>query len=336
MRHLRWILILFLLSIAAWRLAPHLGDFSKIIALKDQINPIWIILALISQIGQYVGDGWLSKTLLKIIGFKINFKQTIRIASLNVFAANVLPIGEAGSLATVFYFYKKLGVTVQQIIFLSLSWSIITASVLLFVFLLSLLFLPELPNIPISTTYLVIISIFTIFTVLDFFILEKKIVLPFIKKIIYKYFGKYSFYEELRTFKKNVPKNRKILFKDKIMLAQAVSAAATYYFANIATLSFSFMAFGHTPNLAIIAFAYAISLLLGWLTLAPAGIGTAEATLILIFLHFNIDAPVVLASVLVFRFMNFWLPIPSGAISYFSLKREIGQKFIKIKQSNQI
>ncbi len=325
MRHLRWIIILTLVAIAIWRLTPHLGDFSKVLSLKNQIHPFWLIMALFTQIGQYIGDGWLSQVLLRIIGFRISFKETIKIASLNVFAANILPVGEAGSLATTFYFYKKLGVTVQQIIFLSVSWTIITISVLISVFLISLLFLPELPSLPITPAYLLIASIITILIVLDFFILERKIVLPYIKNILRKYFGKFSFYEELSKFKNNIPEYRKILFRDKILLAQVIIAAQIYYFANIATLSFSFLAFGHTPNLAVVTAAYTISLLLGWVTLAPAGIGAAEATLILIFLHFKIDAPVALASVLVFRVMNFWLPIPAGALSYFSLKREFAK-----------
>lgn len=283
-------------------------------------------MALFAQIGQYIGDGWLSKVLLKIIGFKINFKQTIRIASLNVFAAHILPIGEAGSLATVFYFYRKLGVSIQQFIFLSVCWSIATISVLISIFLISLLFLPELPNIPIKPIYLFFVSIIGILLLIDFFILKRKILLPRLKQFLKKYFGRHEIYTEISKFKNNIPQYRKTLFKDKILLIQIILAALTYYIANITALSFSFLAFGHIPNLAVVATAYAISLLLGWITLAPAGIGTAEATLILIFLHFKIEAPTALASVLVFRMMNFWLPIPAGAFSYFSLKREIAKK----------
>lgn len=326
MRYLRWVLILLLIAIAVWRLAPRVGDFSKVILLKDQINPLWLLMALTAQLGQYFGDGWLSQLLLKIIGFRISFKETIKIASLNVFAANILPVGEAGSLATVFYFYRKLGVDVQQIIFLSVSWSIITASALVFIFLISLPFLPELPAIPITPMYLLIFSVIAFFVILDFFVLERKIVLPHIKNVLRKHLGKYSLYAELRKFKNNIPLYTKILIADKFIFTKVIFAAFIYYLANIATLSFSFLAFGHTPNLAVVTAAYTLSLLLGWITLAPAGIGAAEATLILIFLHFKIDAPTTLASVLVFRILNFWLPIPAGALSYFSLKREIANK----------
>lgn len=326
MKFLRLLLITSLISIAVWRLAPHLGDFSKVLSLRDKINPIWLVMALTSQIGQYVGDGLLSQLLLKVIGFRISFKETVKIASLNVFAANILPVGEAGALATVFYFYRKLGVSVQQIIFLSACWSIITAGALITIFLLSLLFLPSLPSIPITPTYIIAGCLVALFIFLDFFVIERKILLPHLKRLLRKHFGKYSLYEELIKFKNNIPQYSKTLLSDKFVFTQIVFAAFIYYLANIATLSFSFLAFGHTPDLAVIATAYTLSLLLGWITLAPAGIGAAEATLILIFLHFKIDAPTALASVLVFRILNFWLPIPAGALSYFSLKREIAAK----------
>ena len=120
-----------------------------------------------------------------------------------------------------------------------------------------------------------------------------------------------------------MPAYAKGLFKNKILFIEVLIAAAIYYVSNIATLTASFLTFGHFPNLAIVTTAYTLSLLLGWATLVPAGLGTAEATLILVFLHYNMDPVITLAAVLLFRILNFWLPIPTGLFSYLSLKKDI-------------
>jgi uncharacterized membrane protein YbhN (UPF0104 family) len=110
MRYLRWLLIIILVGLAIWRLYPYLKDFEKLLELKQNINFVWLTLSAFLIVGQYFGDGWLSQILLQIAGYKINLKTTIKIASIDVFAAHLLPIGEAGVIATVAYFYKKIGV----------------------------------------------------------------------------------------------------------------------------------------------------------------------------------------------------------------------------------
>lgn len=85
-----------------------MNDFNKLWQLKDTLDYRWIAAAFFSQIFQYVGDGWFSQLLQSDI--KVKIKDSLRIASLNVFAAHILPVGEAGGLAATDHFYRKLGV----------------------------------------------------------------------------------------------------------------------------------------------------------------------------------------------------------------------------------
>jgi len=156
MRFVRWSLILILISLAVWRLYPYFKDFERFLELKQNINFVWLTLSALLIVGQYFGDGWLSQILLQIAGYKINLKNTIKIASIDVFAAHLLPIGEAGVIVTVAYFYKKIGVKVQDIVFLALTWAIVTNFVLVAFLLTSALFLPKLPtflSIPLERDY---------------------------------------------------------------------------------------------------------------------------------------------------------------------------------------
>lgn len=319
MKYFRIIAILLLVSLAAAKLYPHLVDFKKIYELKNQINYFFLLLGIIAQSGQYIGDGLLSQTILKIIDVKMNFKNTIKIASLNVVAAHLFPVGEAGSIATAYYFYKKLGVSTQNFIFLSTSWTTITFSVLIAMLLSSIYFIPHLPNINFHTIGLILISLLVVIPILFFTFRE------FVWQKLKNRIQKFDVYKGILEYKENFPIYRKALVSHKLLVLEAISAALIYYGTNIVTLSFSFLTFGTYPSVAVLTFAYTLSMISGWVTLSPAGLGAAEATLILVFLQFGIDPPRALASVLVFRLITFWIPIPAGALSYMSLKKQIAK-----------
>lgn len=103
----RYALVFAIVGFAISKLIPHFKDFSQIIELKDKIHYGWVVAAILAQIIQYLGDGWLSQLLLQMLGFKMTMKDTIRIASLNVFAAHLLPIGEAGGIAAAYHFLSQ-------------------------------------------------------------------------------------------------------------------------------------------------------------------------------------------------------------------------------------
>lgn len=329
MKYLHWVFLFLLVAFALFRLYPHFADFSKIYDLKNHINYFYLTIGILAQSGQYIGDGLLSQTLLKIINVKMSFKNTIKIASLNVLAAHLFPVGEAGSITTAYYFYKKLGVSTQNFLFLSVSWSIITFTVLVVMFLISLLFIPYLPEFNFQAVAIGIIIAASAVAFI-FFGARRFIWHKFKDKIV-----KLEIYNELVQFRESVHDHRKAILSHKILLIEAIVAATVYYSTNIVTLAFSFLTFGQLPPISVLTFAYALSMISGWVTLSPAGLGAAEATLLLVFLGFGLDPAQSIGAVLVFRFISFWIPIPAGAISYISLKKGINNKETSLYQARQ-
>lgn len=318
MKALRWTLILGLVALAVWRLFPQLKDIREFTDLAKNINWFWMSLAVAAQISQYIGDGWLSQIILKIIGIRINFAKTLQIASLNVFAAHILPVGEAGVIATVYYFYRKLGVDNQSLIFLTVFWSLSTGVSLVILLLASALFLPKIPHLEIHISQIVLYSLIVLAALALILFALRGSLWPKIEKLL----KGFAPIREILTFFKNLSMYKKEITQNKILVFKAIIAGFIYYAGNILTLTFCFLAFGKVPSLALITFTYFISLLAGWVTLAPAGIGATEATMVIIFNEFGIAPVLSLAAMLSFRLISFWLPIPAGALSYFSLKKE--------------
>lgn len=317
LKKLRYLLFLILLYFAISAIAHELPALQKARNVLDEINYSWIFLAILFQSGQYIGDGLLSQHLLRSIEIKLSFKDTFRIAAMNVFAAHLLPVGQAGAFATSYYFYQRLGVPAGAIVFLSLAWGIITNLILILLLLVSLSFLPNV-SIPIDPSTQSLFMLVALAATLSGLIAFRQKA----KTMFWKFAKAKKLTKDIETYVAAFKEYEKDAKREWRQILLGIVGALIYFLSNIATLAFSFAAFGQWVSLPLLTFAYTASLLLGIITLAPAGIGATEATLILVFAQAQIDPAVSLAAILVFRLITFWIPIPAGAISYASLKRK--------------
>jgi len=79
-------------------------------------------------------------------------------------------------------------------------------------------------------------------------------------------------------------------------------------------------AFGRFVNPVELFAAYGIANVAGALPLTPAGLGVVDSLAPLLLVSFGVTRSVATLGVLGWRLVNFWLPIPAGAIAYVSLK----------------
>lgn len=77
-----------------------------------------------------------------------------------------------------------------------------------------------------------------------------------------------------------------------------------------------FMAFGHGIGLSSVAICYVVAYAVGTLAPTPGGLGAIEGLLIALFVSFGVPSATAVAVVLVYRLINFWLPIIPGLIAY--------------------
>ena len=81
-----------------------------------------------------------------------------------------------------------------------------------------------------------------------------------------------------------------------------------------------FLAFDYRIALTSLVIGYTIGYAVGTLAPTPGGLGAIEALLITTFVGFGVPPAEAVASVLVYRFINFWMPIPPGLISYVAIR----------------
>lgn len=103
---------------------------------------------------------------------------------------------------------------------------------------------------------------------------------------------------------------------------RVIGGAVGYWAFDNAVLWASFKAFGFSPPITVILMGYLIGQLGGLLPL-PGGIGGIDGGLIGTLIVYGVPAAAVVAAVLAYRVILFWLPLIVGGIAFLSLQRDM-------------
>ena len=103
-----------------------------------------------------------------------------------------------------------------------------------------------------------------------------------------------------------------------------IAGALGYWAWDNAVLWATFHAFGYSPPISVILMGYLIGQLGGLLPL-PGGLGGIDGGLIGTLVVYGIPAAPVVAAVLVYRAVLFWLPLLAGAVAFISLRKGLNK-----------
>jgi len=131
--------------------------------------------------------------------------------------------------------------------------------------------------------------------------------------------------DRLEAAVREASKTASTMAKDKRVLAWALVWASLNWLLDAASLWCFIAAFGSTVNPIELFAAYGIANVAGALPLTPGGLGVVDSAAPLLLVGFGVTRSVATLGVLAWRLVNFWLPIPVGALSYVSLKVKPGQ-----------
>ena len=107
---------------------------------------------------------------------------------------------------------------------------------------------------------------------------------------------------------------------DRAVLRRALLWASLNWLLDAASLWCFVAAFGGFANPVGLFAAYGIANVLGVVPITPAGLGVIESVTPVLLVSFGLTRSVATLGVLAWRLVNFWLPIPTGAAAYISLK----------------
>jgi uncharacterized protein (TIRG00374 family) len=122
------------------------------------------------------------------------------------------------------------------------------------------------------------------------------------------------------------------LGRDRRMLVRAIAWASANWLLDAASLWCFVAAFGRFANPVELFAAYGIGNVLGVIPITPAGLGVIDSVVPILLVSFGLTRSVATLGVLAWRLVNFWLPIPTGALAYVSLKMPRGARLKSIRR----
>ena len=100
----------------------------------------------------------------------------------------------------------------------------------------------------------------------------------------------------------------------------AVAYSCMFWVFDLLCLYLVFLALGYHIALPALLVSYAVANAVGSLSPTPGGLGAVEGLLITLLVSFDVPSPQAIAVVLLYRLINFWLPIPAGLGSYLTIR----------------
>jgi uncharacterized protein (TIRG00374 family) len=106
---------------------------------------------------------------------------------------------------------------------------------------------------------------------------------------------------------------------------RTLAYACLFWLFDMLCLWLTFFAFGYHMSIEYLAIGYVIAYSVGTLAPTPGGLGAIEGLLVALYVGFGVPSAIAVAVVLVYRIINFWLPIPPGLITYAAGRRAGGE-----------
>jgi putative heme transporter len=112
------------------------------------------------------------------------------------------------------------------------------------------------------------------------------------------------------------------LVADRRRLVRGLLWDLAFWLSSAASLWVFLLAFGYRAGIDGLIVAFGLAYVLAAIPITPAGLGLVEATMIALLTFFGADRGTATLGVVTYRLINFWLPIPLGALAYLSLQVE--------------
>ena len=318
----RGALILVLLLVIEYLVVPELVGASKNLYLLRRINPVWVVAGTALEGVSLFCYAVLTKVLLPP-GPKPSLSRLFRIDLSAAAVAHVIPAGTLGTAALGFRLFTTEGISANDAGVMMAAKGIgstVVLNVLLWIALVVSIFLagfrPIYGTVAIIGTIVLLGAAALVLGVARGTGLASRVLHVLGDKIP----GLSG--DRLEHAVLEAGHSFSLLARDKRVLAWSLLWASLNWLLDAASLWCFVAAFGSPTNPVELFAAYGIANVAGALPLTPGGLGVVDSVAPLLLVGFGVTRSVATLGVLGWRLVNFWLPIPTGAVAFVSLKVE--------------
>lgn len=302
------------LVIVEYVVLPQLLGAGKSLHLLSQLEPFWLILALLLELGSWVAYAASLRILLR---GGVRLMHLVRLVLATTGLSHVFPGGAAGGAGLGYELLTSEGIPGSEAGIVLATEAIGSAVVLNILLLLALLI--TIPLAGLHPVY-VVVALLGLVALL----LLAALLLLFTA-------GEESAVRAVRALGRYLPRLGEDHAEKLVrQIGDAVTALATEHrrvrmaalwsalnwLLDAGALWCCFAALGHFLNPVELFAAYGIANVLAVIPITPGGLGIIEASAAGLIVSFGTPSTVATLGVLGWRLMNFWLPIPLGAVAY--------------------
>src|SRR3984957_5185563 len=321
----RVVLLLILALVVEYLVVPELVGARKDLFLLNQVNGGWAVAGVVLEVLSLFTYAVLTKVLLPP-GRKPSLSRLFRIDLSAAAVAHVIPAGTLGTAALGFRLFTNEGISANDAGVMMAAKGLGSTIVLNVLLWLSLVISIPLAGFrPIYGTVAIIGTV--LLAAVALVIIGVTRGTERASRILHVVGDKIPWVsgDRLENAVREASKTASAMARDKHVLAWALIWASLNWLLDAASLWCFIAAFGSTLHPIELCAAYGIANVAGALPLTPGGLGVVDSAAPLLLVGFGVTRSVATLGVLAWRLVNFWLPIPVGALSYVSLKVKPGQ-----------
>ena len=317
----RGIVIFALLLIVEYLVVPELVGASKDLSLLGQVNPAWLAAGLLLEALSLFCYGLLTRAVLPPGAANPGLSRLFRIDLSAAAVAHVIPAGTLGSAGLGYRLFTADGIKGNDAAVMMATKGLGSTVVLNVLLWLSLVVSIPLAGFhPIYVTVAIIGAVILLAVAALAFGITRGAtrasrILHAVGDRIPGLSG-----DRLEQVMLDTATSLSALGRDRRTLIWSLTWASLNWLLDAASLWCFVAAFGRFVNPVELFAAYGIANVAGALPLTPAGLGVIDSLAPLLLVSFGVTRSVATLGVLAWRLVNFWLPIPAGAIAYVSLK----------------
>jgi uncharacterized protein (TIRG00374 family) len=322
----RLALLLILALVIEYLVVPELVGASKNLYLLGRVSAWWVVAGTVLEGVSLFCYAVLTKVLLPP-GPKPSLSVLFRIDLSAAAVAHVIPAGTLGTAALGFKLFTSEGISGNDATVMMAAKGIGSTVVLNVLLWLSLII-----SIPLAGFHPIYATVAIIGTVVLLGVAVLVVGITrgagFASRALRMLGDKIPFLdgERIERAVLDAAHSFSLLTKDRRVLAWSLVWASLNWLLDAASLWCFVAAFGHLTNPIELFAAYGIANVAGALPLTPGGLGVVDSIAPVLLIGFGVPSGVATLGVLGWRVVNFWLPIPAGALSYVSLKVKPGSR----------
>jgi len=324
---LRAAIVFLIIVVALFLILPRLAGQKHALALVRDASIPLLIAAVAVEAVSLVFYSLLFRRLLGLLRYPVGLGLALRINLAGLAAAHLFSAGGVGGAALTYRVLQKRGMPHSTVLIAVIFQNAFAYSVLFLLFGIGLavLLLRGQANDLALAFAAILVALLLALATYGFWLLNHPSALRRRARQIVDLLGRRIQrlqipHARLDDWLDGVVEGWRRLRKDGRRHVRTLGQACGYWAFDIACLALVMLAFGQHVSVDALLIAYPVANVVGTFSPTPGGLGAVEGVLIGLLVGFGLAPGAAVAVVLVYRLINFWLPIPAGLATYLTVR----------------